>query len=225
MTERPVHWFHLWVGDERHPAAWHAPFNEHFATLSLARFDGDVRVGLVGDVFNRGIARHELTGTWPEARIEAQADEGYEQVTIEAMHAWSKTVAPDTPVFYSHGKGSFQPSMMNTRWRNAMDSLLVDFWQDRVEDLRTYDAVGLHWLTHEEFPEYINPRAPMFGGNYWWANAGYIASLPPVEGTPLRPPVNRYCAEGWVGRNFPKVRDLKPGWPLYADSSADPLIG
>ena len=218
MTEaivRPVHFFHFWVGDKYHPAAWQQPFSEHFAALNLARFDGDVRVDLVGDLVNRSIGRRELLAAWPEARIEVEAEEGYEQVTLTALRTWAQAADPATPVFYAHGKGSFQPCDMNTRWRRAMDSLLADYWQDRVEDLRTHDVAALHWLTAEQYPQHIDPRRPMAGGNFWWANAGYLARLPELDGTPENPPVNRYGAEGWVGRGFPKVRDLRPGWPCY----------
>jgi hypothetical protein len=216
MRQPPVHWYHVWAGDDQHASRWESAASEHFEALHVAAFTGDVMIGLVGQLPYRERAVRMISQWYPSARIMVQADEGYEQVTIAEMHKWCKWARPDVAVYYAHTKGALQPCEMNVRWRNAMDSLLVDFWQDRVEDLKTHDAVGLHWLTHEAYPDWINPAAPMFGGNFWWANAGYLAGLPPVEGGLDRPPVNRWGAEGWVGRNFPKVRDLVPGWPDYS---------
>ena len=214
-SPEPVHWYHIWAGDRWHGSAWHRPAVEHFGTLAGAQFPGEVYVGVVGDLSERAGVLRFLAEAWPGAKAVVQADEGYEQVTIDAMHIWSKTVPDGTPVYYAHTKGALNDSLPNALWRRAMDELTAGCWYDRVADLREYDAVGLHWLTHEQFPEYINPRKPMFGGNFWWARAGYLAGLEPVTGTPERPPVNRWEAEGWLGQGFPKIRDLRPGWPDY----------
>jgi hypothetical protein len=50
----------------------------------------------------------------------------------------------------------------------------------------------------------------IFAGNFWWANAGYIASLPPLE-VSLKE-ADRGEAETWLGRGKPKVYDLSPGF-------------
>jgi hypothetical protein len=151
----------------------------------------------------------------PQSEVIVQADEGFEQVTIDVMHAWSKTADPETPVYYAHDKGAFQDHPVNTRWRQAMDGALLYEWEARAAELDEYEAIGLHWLTHEQYPRCIDPRKPMFGGNFWWARAGYLAKLERVRGTPEFPPVNRWEAEGWMGQGFPKVLCLKDGWPVY----------
>ena len=217
---KPVHWYHMWVGDHYHTAAWEIPAEEHFGALINAEFDGEVYVGLVGGLPERAAAMKWLRGWWPESEIVVQSDEGFEQVTIGEMHKWCKWAREDVPVYYAHGKGSLRNLPGNRDWRMAMDKLLIGTvgkpaWKDCVNSLHTYDAVGCHWLTHEQYPEDINPRAPMFGGNFWWANSGYLAKLGEVQGTPERPPVTRWGAEGWVGTGFPSVLDLKPGWPDY----------
>lgn len=68
--------------------------------------------------------------------------------------------------------------------------------------LKSNDVVGSHWV---EEPE---KNRKFFGGTYWWANAGYLLSLPPVgEET-------RFHAEYWIGEGQdPKIYDLKPGHP------------
>lgn len=217
---RPIHWYHIWTGDHYHGSAWLPAAEEHFGALVNAEFEGDVCVGIVGGLPERAEAMSWLRGWWPKSRVMVQADEGFEQVTIDAMHSWCKWADPAVPVLYSHTKGALHVGDMNRDWRMAMDELLVGTvgkpnWRECVKSLHSHDAVGCHWLTHKQYPELINPRKPMFGGNFWWANAGYIAKLAPVTGTPERPPVNRWEAEGWMGQGFPKVLDLKPGWPVY----------
>ena len=212
---RPVHWYHVWTGDRHHGSAWRLAAEEHFGALVNAGFEGGVYVGIVGGLAERAEAASWLRGWWPESKIMVQADEGFEQVTIDVMHDWCKWAAEDVPVYYAHTKGALHAGGMNRDWRMAMDELLVGGWRECVKSLHTYDAVGCHWLTHEKYPEHINPRKPMFGGNFWWANAGYLAKLDPVEGGFDRPPINRWGAEGWLGQGFPKVLDLKPGWPVY----------
>ena len=217
MSIQPVHYYHVWAGDRYHGSAWEVPAREHFAALEAAGFDGDVRIGLLGGLTERASAIRTLKELWPEADIVVQADEGFEQITIEVMHEWSKEAHPQTPVFYSHTKGAFQDCPMNTQWRQAMNGYLIDHWTEWALAIRrgSYDAIGLHWLTHEQYPEYIHPMKPMFGGNFWWARAGYLAQLERVTGTPEFPPINRWEAEGWVGQGGPKVMDLVPGWPNY----------
>ena len=213
---RPAHFYHVWAGDDQHVSRWEPAAEEHFEVLRKACFGGDVYVGLVGELPYRERAARMLAEWWPaHSTIMVQADEGYEQVTINEMHKWCKWAAPDVPVFYAHTKGALHWGAMNTNWRNAMDEKLAGGWLECVKSLHTYDSVGLHWLTSEQYPEYIDPEAPMWGGNFWWANAGYLAQLDHVRGTPEFPPVNRWGAEGWMGRGMPKVLDLKPGWPVY----------
>jgi hypothetical protein len=59
-------------------------------------------------------------------------------------------------------------------------------------------------------------RTPLFAGNFWWARAKYLATLPEPETE------NRRQAEGWVGLGGPKVYDLRPGWPDWDDFVAVP---
>jgi hypothetical protein len=215
MEARPAHWYHLWVGDDYHGSAWLPAAEEHFGALINAEFDGVVYVGIVGGPEQRRECESWLCGWWPDAVLAVEADEGFEQVTIDVMHRWCKGVSAGMPVYYAHTKGALHNGPMNRDWRTAMDEKLLGGWRECVKSLHTHDSVGCHWLTNAQFPQNIDPQAPMWGGNFWWANAGYLAKLDRVRGTAEFPPVNRWCAEGWMGRGFPKVLDLKPGWPLY----------
>ena len=200
---------------------------EHFKRLRDYRFEGRVGVGLVGDQEKRTQAIRMLDKLWPDWWIIAAADEGFEQPTIDAMHRVAKDADPATPVLYTHTKGAFQDTPFNRAWRRSMEDTLIGFWQAIQVTLQSHDMVGLHWLTPEEFPETITNGHPMFGGNMWWARAGYLASLPPVEGGVPGMPQNRYKAEEWHGQKNPKILDLKPGWPNYAheDGEFDSSLG
>jgi hypothetical protein len=207
---KPVHYYHIWAGDRYHGSAWQTPAVEHFAELKAAGFDGEVRIGLVGGQPERIGVMQFLRTACPQSDIVVQADEGFEMVTIDAMHkACQEELDPFTPVLYAHTKGALNRGPYADKFRRSMTKHVVGGWRECVKSLHSYDATGCHWLTHEQFPQYIDPRRPMFGGNFWWAKAVYLAGLPPVEY------VSRWSAEGWMGQGFPNVADLLPGWPAY----------
>ena len=213
----PLHVYHVHVGHGHVSSRWEPVVEEHFRALRDAQFEGRVGVGLVGDQEKRTQAIRMLDKLWPDWWILAAADEGFEQPTIDAMHRVAKDADPATPVLYCHTKGAFQDTPFNRAWRRGMTSDLVGFWQACVMSLNQYDVIGRHWLTHEEFPKTITNGNPMFAGNFWWARAGYLAGLPPVQGGEPGMPLNRYKAEDWIGQGnpSPKVLDLHPGWPDY----------
>lgn len=200
---RPVHFYHFHA-DGR----WRRPASEHFRALSAAGFDGAVLVGMVGSALSRQQATAWLAAYAPGARVCAEADFGYEQVTIDVIRSGVLDLSPDTPVLYAHTKGAFRAVHVNDHWRWGMTSALVTDWQSCVPLLESVDAVGLHWLTPgNDYPEAVT--SPVFAGNFWWATAGYLKTLPP----PGR--ASRYDAERWLGLGGPRVRDLSPGWPPY----------
>jgi hypothetical protein len=212
------------VGHGHVSSRWIPVVKEHFERLTRAGFDGDIDIGLVGDAENRLTALDALQkwGADLDWGIIAQADEGYEQVTISAMHQKAKLLPPETPILYAHTKGAYQDTPFNRAWRRSMETFLIGdgdlvTWRMCAAALENYDLVGSHWLTHDEFPVTVTNGKPMFGGNFWWATAGYLAKLPPVEGGNPNLGYNRYKAEEWIGGGNPKVLDLKPGWPDYQE--------
>ena len=205
----PVSYYHIWAGDRYHGSAWQTPAVEHFAALNAAQFTGEVRAGITGGQSERLDVIRLLREACPQSQVVVQADEGFEQVTLGAMHQWAKEADPGTPVYYAHTKGALQDTPGNARWRRAMDDVLLGGWEGCVKSLHDYDAAGMHWLTHDDWPEFIGSGTPIFGGNFWWANAGYLAKLEPAG---LR---SRWDAEAWVGSGSPRVLNLKPGWPDY----------
>lgn len=195
--------YHIWAD-----GAWEAPAHQHFQVLRRSYFDGSVHVGLVGSPQNRDDVQKFVAKFWGHGfDVCASADTGYEQVTLNALREYVHGDDAETFVLYAHTKGAYDDTPFNEDWRYAMTEQLIRYAHTLTLYLYDHDAIGLHWLTPEEFPELVT--TPFFGGNFWLATTDYLRTLPPV-GTETR-----YDAEAWIGLNNPKVHDLDPGWPSY----------
>lgn len=180
-----VHFYHLWTGGYGEEI-----WQEHEQVLNESGFPEEVvKVRRVSD--------------------------GYEDITLNALREFCRTAVPDTPVFYAHAKGAAYPLYLrckdtgrlsddvNARWRQDMTDRLARCWRQRMADLRDHDVVGLY---------YVEPPAASashFAGNFWWARAGYIATLPPL---PRLDALNRWEAEKWVCSGNPRVKALSRGF-------------
>lgn len=204
----PVHFYHLYADGD-----WRTPAEEHFGVLREASFTGDLRVGLVGSAARRQEAEQWLRG---RAKVCAEADAGYEQVTLRALHTWAKSADPECPVFYAHSKGAgFSGSDAGVQsWRHGMLWCNGRRWEERIRSLTEgADAAGCHWITPDTpavgIPHH-EVRSSFFAGNYWWARAGYLARLP-VPGQDD----DRFAAEAWLGVGVPRVCDTAAGPTLW----------
>lgn len=182
---RAAHFYHIWTGGN-----WQAIAAEHATALKDSKFDGNV--------------------------FRCEISDGYEDVTLNRLHQFCLTTDPDTPVLYAHVKGSFRkmylrdvsthtvyPGDLQELWRQHMTDRLVRAWRARVDDLRNYDIVGCHWVAPADSP------SPYFAGNFWWARAGYIATLQPL---PVLDSTNRWKAERWLASGKPRVKALSEGF-------------
>lgn len=191
-----ANFFHLWAS-----GSWHEPLAEYLETLERSGYDGPLTVGIIGSRAEREAAEAAISR--PHSSVYAEA--GWEQLTLDAARDYSLTHSG--AVMYSHTKGAFCQDAIEAPWRRMMLTLVVRDWQMNLERLEAVDAVGCHWLTPEEFPEMTDK--PYFGGNFWMARCSYVRTLPPCSR------VSRGQAEVWIGRGFPTVTDLRPGWPTY----------
>jgi hypothetical protein len=209
----PVHFYHLYVGIP----GWRRVALEHFQMLSYYAFSGDVRVGVVGPERQRRRARLFLNQVCPEAVTAVEADEGFEQVTLSALHDRAQELPAEAPVLYAHAKGSVTQSKEQELWRACMSNHVIGNWRSCVGALKACDAVGAHWVTAATVKAYFGKKMPdypsCFGGNFWWANAGYLAAL--ESPATYQKTADRWDAEWWIGSGSPKVCNLEPSWPFH----------
>lgn len=144
-----------------------------------------------------------------------------ENLTIVEIEKWLPA-HPDWLVLYFHAKGCSHPegsSYAETKskpWRRAMMHHLVTNWRQCVADLESgAEAVGCNWLTGMGWDHSQN----IFGGNFWWARASYLLTLPSIyareriKTSGIASAESRYEAEVWIGNGprLPVVRVYHPG--------------
>lgn len=107
-----------------------------------------------------------------------------EQPTLNLVRTFS-TFQPDARVLYLHTKGaSYDPPSANVAdWRRMLLHFLVEKHDRARALLETHDVVGCNLLDQPQ---------RHFSGNFWWAQARYMKSLPPVLSE------NRHDAAWWV---------------------------
>jgi len=199
-----THFYHLWLG-----GAWRVRAAEHFQALRDAGFPGPVHVGLVGPAQDRLAARELLAQQFP-VTVVAEAEAGFEEVTLRALSHRVRQWPGDTAVLYAHAKGTFNATNTNLLWAGAMTDYLVGGWRERVAELARHDLAVQTWLDRETLdPGGRAIGADVAAGNFWWARADYLAGLPWLpEGL-----TDRYAAEGWVGQDSPAVACQSRDWP------------
>lgn len=202
------HFYHVYADGE-----WRDAVDEHFTALD--KIDAgmiDLHVLAVGSVENCDEALRHVRSVLPRSVAFEQmydCDQGWEQETLawlygDATGGYNKN---NSPYLYCHTKGAYNTASLNVEWRRSMTRHTVERWRECLRWLKLVDVVGCHWLTKQQFD---NVDTPFFGGNYWWATAEYIRTLPP-------PPRNdRWDAERWIGQGRPRSHDLYPGWPNFA---------
>ncbi len=119
----------------------------------------------------------------------------YERKTLLQLHDFCSAKADDTLVLYLHTKGvRHGPHACQIEdWRNYLLYFTVERWRDCVSALTQddLDVCSVNWL--------LLP-SPHFSGNFWWATAGYIKSLPHFIGSQYTDP------EMWFCQNNPKYK-------------------
>ncbi len=120
---------------------------------------------------------------------------------------------PDHLCCYLHTKGAIHNGdPVFETWRKCMERVVIGMWKEcaRMVDLGA-DTSGAHWLTPQNYP--IIGNVPYWGGNFFWASAAYLNTLPNIDIN-----ADRYEAEVWIGKTSKKkkiiVRDFAPHFPM-----------
>ena len=200
-----THFYHVFADGE-----WEQPVTEHIAALEtsgLNRNINDLYLGLVGlpdrriDVVRFFHAR----GIYPV--VAAEADEGWEHVTLEALR--KRCATGDGIVFYAHSKGAYNATDINIAWRRSMTYYNIVQWRQNLVALQDHDTSGCHFIDDRAQHNGLGHR--FYGGTYWWATYHHIRQLPDLVYH------SRWCAEWWIGERFDdwKHFDTNPGWPDF----------
>ncbi len=216
---RPAHFYHVYADGD-----WRICVDEHRGALAASEFTGDCYAVIIGSAKNRAEARKCLPGF----TIAREAARGFEQETLDELHLFARHSAPETPILYAHTKGSNQHGFSQELWRRCMTQACVNNWSACVDQLFTHDTAGIH-LTRAPGPK-IRPL--VYAGNFWWANAGYLAELPPItyecaghHGPCPSEHACRWAAEAWIGLNKARAwswSGVEDRLPLHPHELAEP---
>lgn len=75
--------------------------------------------------------------------------------------------------FYAHSKSAANAHQFNQCWMYTMEFYNLLNWTEAVFHLKSNDAVGCFWLTHDLYPNLIHwedtkpDTNSFFAGNYW----------------------------------------------------------
>lgn len=177
----------------------------------------EITIGINGGEESRDIARMILPR---KARLVFHGlDSKAENLTIVEIEKWLPT-HPDWYVLYWHSKGATHQDQdpLRTRWRECMTRNCVGYWGRCVQDLDAgFESVGCHWMTGAQTP----PGQSIWAGNYWWAKASFLLTLPSImlrdriKQSGIAAVESRYESEVWIGNGprLPRIRDYHgPGW-------------
>lgn len=117
--------------------------------------------------------------------------------TLAALQRFCR--ARDCLAYYIHSKGVFSPSNGTRDWRHSMEHFIITRHEDCIAALADHDICGINW--HSSWCRF-------FGGNFWWARADYLRTLPDIrsiESIPGWDHSQRHVCERWIGEN-PAVR-------------------
>lgn len=138
--------------------------------------------------------------------------------TIRMIEEWLPG-HEDWYVLYFHAKGATHPANheLSVRWRSCMTKHVILNWRRCVQDLDAgYESAGCHWMCPPATP----PTQYIWAGNFWWAKASFLKTLPSImerdriKLSGLHSLESRYEAEVWIGngKRQPKIKDYHSGW-------------
>jgi hypothetical protein len=215
LEKKIYHFYHSYADGENSVLA----FKEHLDNLissNLSKHLEKFYVGIIGSDANRETIKELFFSAASEIPLEivVESTDGFEQVTLEKMHEHAKS--QHGYYFYAHSKSAANASSFNECWMYTMEYYNLVNWTEVVQHLKSNDAAGCYWLTHEGYPDLIHwyhtnhDTNSFFAGNYWWTTSEVIRELP------LPDKSNRYMAEQWIGKKQNlKVYDLHPGLPKH----------
>lgn len=134
-------------------------------------------------------------------------------------------------LFYGHTKGNSttEPVRGARLWTTMMYHLLLDNWSIAIDNLRLYNAVGVHLMCYPPetppFPSGLRYGGWILAGTFWWVRHDRLFTHPNWRFVPS----DRYGAEAYLSGMMPAhaVKSLYQKWSpgdYPTPSPYDPLI-
>lgn len=177
--------YHCWLPNDR--AAQIALSQAQALWKSgLACAASDIRVGYNGPREDIEMVQ-SLVGS---ENVESDNGNKGESATIQILQRWLPS-HPDWLVCYHHIKGASGNSEYGDAWRRCMERAVIWNWKTCVNDLASgRETVGVHWFNHQD--------QQYWAGNFWWATANYLSSLPAIDTKTASG--KSYESEAWIGK-------------------------
>ena len=123
----------------------------------------------------------------------------------------------DWYVLYFHAKNSshLTDTGVGLPWRACMTRHCISNWRTCVAALdQGYDVASAHYM----FPPATPPGQHIMAGNFWWAKASFLATLPSIMNrdrirlSGIDASESRFEAEVWIGNGsrVPRIKDFHP---------------
>lgn len=192
------------------------PLSEHLDALEKYELLNNLKsfqVGLVGPIETRNQVREYLNNRSIKYEVCAEADDGWEQITQNALHKYIQD--KDGYVYYAHTKNAVTLNDLHVKWRRSMTYFTAVIWKECINHLDSgASAVGSHYLPMSNAE--VKTESGFFGGTFWWTHAKYLKLFP------LPDQDNRHGAEAWIGylkkivesnNNEFRIHDFNPNHP------------
>ena len=203
------HYYHLFLPEGAEKRGLDI-LKEHMCGLRSSGLAADFQCISIMVISRWAGARAEVQAIAPEAQV-WQVSAGHEAATLVRIQADLGKIPDEALVFYAHskgvsytanGEGGIDEQRRAAAWRKTMAYFCVTRWTEAIRPLveETCDVSGVFYLTPSVWREKCSLRgvnfgdSPYYGGNFWWARAGFLKKLPKVDLT-----ASRYFAERWIG--------------------------
>lgn len=198
------HFYHVYSKGK-----WEVPLDDHITALekyglldNLTTF----QVGLVGPVETRNDVKKYLDDRNIKYEVCSEADEGWEQVTQNALHKYIQD--KDGYVYYAHTKNAVNINDLHIKWRRSMTYYTAVTWQECINQMDNgASAAGSHYLPMSN--EDVKTESGFFGGTFWWTHAKYLKNFPLPEQD------HRHGAEAWIGYLKRTVEDMNETFIIH----------
>lgn len=197
------HFYHVYSKGQ-----WHTPLADHITALEKYELINNLttfQIGLVGPEDTRNQVKEYLNSRNIKYEICVEADDGWEQVTQNALHKYIQD--KDGYVYYAHTKNAVNINPLHIMWRRSMTYYTAVVWKECIRILgEGASAVGSHYLPSSE---QVHSMSGFFGGTFWWTHAKYLKKFPLPDSD------TRYGAEAWIGYLKKTVEDMGEQFKIH----------